>query len=1577
MSGIINKSKSVDSTNNAFSPVPNKDSFPWKRVENNKDVPIPPPSNEEKASLPRIDKKKETLYSAYDSFLDDKRNTYLSESTFTFDTFNRTPYNDDSEYEPIVENQMAIITNEQPKPQRYSMLSSLAPIKHVSLEKPAIAMASHTYEYTEDDDENDAIDAYQDYSYVSYESDNDSAPPLQNQLNNENESSKNVDRKVIEKKIEERIESYKNNLYLSSSDSESMEDYSLEFHGKTGRDSKEDIVDNVAKKLKKDDNTNEVKVDSDKKMEKSDNDKAPKEKKEDAHKSQGQLEREKAAREAEEIAALKPSYVGQIQIKPVVNEITPQMMVDAEKDATKDADDSLANLKPQYVENVTIQPNVVSINESMIKQPSHSIYISSKELENMNENSDVEDSQDLSRGKGKTGSESDDEFYKTREGLKNMSIDEINKNELTKEKEDSETSSMDHDDPRRLDSVVDIKKVDSEDKPKTELKTENMNVPKKQPKMESTKTHHIQSSRSVRQQSFLEDNERENKVLEHPNPLIYSGYLEKLSTHGRFQKRLFRFDGLIFTCLTQNKQKIPHNSNLLKFQPLFVKDGTEESYQFVESIGTFYPSNPVSPEIINPLVAVEKSNSSAGVPDLKSRQYYYPKWMLNIHEIESIQPLLNIQNYAGDRNDINEILRTNKPMQNELTFIINTRKISYILRAPNDRDFNRWMYMLNRMKETYIELQEETFNPYPTVPRPKFKAFPPPPDSPPPPELLAHRFRDVQDYALTVFGFPLVVPEYLLMEANKALIVQICKDIRDPYFRRIALLKVWNICFTDLLCIDNNVSNNAVIIPVNKAIMAKEGPKLPQLPANQAVNFGLPNGMGVGVPNNLMNIKSGTRNQMGIPIATPALNSPMVGPQGMISPMMGPQGIISPRIGPQGMISPKMQGMISPRVGPVVLSPQVGPQVVVSPKVGPVVLSPQVGPQVVVSPKVGPVVLSPQIGPQVVVSPKVGPVVLSPQIGPQVVVSPKMMALQGIDPQAMIPGIGSPRNGPVMAPGIGSPRAGPVMAGIGSPRAGPVMAGIGSPRAGPVMAPGIGSPHAGAIDAGMISPRIAIQDLKSPRAGPVGMGLPSIMLNNNNSVSTLNRNGTRPEDISLLNDSMHLPPNAMINNSMINNSMINNSMINNSMINNSMSIDPNIKELMNYGNKEENGNEDDDRFFLPKNEDGSLNPFIGNNSVIGKTDSSLHYKKLSLMDVGGNFNNLYKALGNENGSTTPKKASKLASTDHFAQELELLDSMNNSMSMNKNGFDPRQVSMTNILSGLSKNNIPDDSIMTEDISVSFNQNSLSRVIFEASHSNNNNNTLTRNNYDPTQNILNKSLFEGSQNSLKRNYFDDGTLDRTSTLDRLHSTIDRKPDGTLDRTKGEGTLDRTKTNGSPKKIEIPIDPELLHCLTAMLRIIHRLSGSCFREEQKSSESIPPPVPKWYYQFCVKSFPSFARLSQNHVINYLECMEEEYSANGYQELPDQYYRIKVALDSFIEATRAWERVVNDWKRDIIHRKQINHKRISFDDDDSIMKVVRINDVLRVNLLLKDHIEENARRETSKLRKLFQPPQPKKTK
>jgi len=137
--------------------------------------------------------------------------------------------------------------------------------------------------------------------------------------------------------------------------------------------------------------------------------------------------------------------------------------------------------------------------------------------------------------------------------------------------------------------------------------------------------------------SFLaNEQEQDIKVLEHPNPLIYSGFLEKLSTHGRFQRRLFRFDGLILTCLSQNKQKIPNNTNLLNFPPVFLKDGTQESTEFVQSIGTFYPNNPVMPEIVSPLVAIEKTISPSGVPDLKAHQYYYPK----VGKI-----LFNINNY--------------------------------------------------------------------------------------------------------------------------------------------------------------------------------------------------------------------------------------------------------------------------------------------------------------------------------------------------------------------------------------------------------------------------------------------------------------------------------------------------------------------------------------------------------------------------------------------------------------------------------------------------------------------------------------------------------------------------------------------------------------------------------------------------------------------------------------------------------------------------------------------------------------------------------------------------------------------
>jgi len=1317
MTGILknsDKTKPLNSKNkNAFSPVPSADSFPWKKVGNDK-------SNldelKSKIEPPKMEKKKDTLYSAYDSFLDDKRNTFLSESSYNFDTLNRTSYIEESEYEPIVENQMAIITNEQPKPQRYSMLSALAPLtKRVSLDKPKLTQDSQTQDsmiYSEKETSSSI-----DYSYVSYDSDYEAVdenaqPIVQNQLDIKTEL-KGVRPKSLEKKIEENIEKYKKedeNVYESASDSEiEEEDFSLRFQRDSVRDSKDVVAEAVDKKLKEVNEKDKQEKEKEKENEKE------KEVKIDKPKSKGQLEREQAAKEAKAIEALKPSYVEQTHIKPTINEITPQMVVDAEKDATKTADESISNIKPQFVKNATIQPNVASLTESMIKPPTQSIYITSKEISQLglDESSDnilkELDSPKLEqekKNKGKERSDSDEEFFKTQEELKNLSVEDEPK-EVTPPKDPS----------------------------KPLLTAPQIEPPKNMPQQQQ----HVPS--------FLaNEQEQDIKVLEHPNPLIYSGFLEKLSTHGRFQRRLFRFDGLILTCLSQNKQKIPNNTNLLNFPPVFLKDGTQESTEFVQSIGTFYPNNPVMPEIVSPLVAIEKTISPSGVPDLKAHQYYYPKWMLNIKEIESIQPLLSIQNNGIPNNDIAGILRANNQDQNELSFIITTRTISYILRAPNNRDFNRWMYILNRMKETYIELEEEFNNPIPHIERPRFKGFPPPPNNPPPPELQAKRYRNCQEYVKNNLGFTLSIPQSAFMEVNKPLVVKVCMDIRDPFYRRIALLKIWNICFTDLLSIDNNVSHNAVIIPVNKAIMAKDGPSIPMsavgpmgsglmgsgpmgpgpmgpgplmnmgnMPAGGKPE-GMPQGM-FGMPQGLMSpsmgIKSGTKNDLGIPIATPGLTSPS-GPNGPMSPNMVPPGMGVP-MGVPGLMSPNMNGPMGMKKSP---------------------------------------------------------------LG-----SPKMND--------------APENG------------------------------------------------------------IARKDSTS-----------------------------------------------------------------------SSVIEPNIKELMNYGKNDDD--DSDDEFYLPKKEDGSLKPFIGRNSVIGNTNSLLHFKKLSLMDVGGDFNSLYRALNNENNNQSQKqKVQKQGSTDHFAQELEMLDNMNNKRSqqdnMNKMGINTRQVNMTNIIPGVSKTTSmiqpPDESMMTEDISVDF--------------------PAPPNPYGQT------------------------------TLGTLNSRNDKNHEQKNEA--GKMGIAAVPSD----KIQIPVDPELVHCLTAMLRIIHRLSGSCFREEQQSFESVPPPVPRWYYQFCVKSFPSFAKLSQTHVINYLECMEEQYAINGHQELPQEYLKIQEALESFIKATRAWERVVNDWKRDIIHRKHLNHKKISFDDDDSIMKVVRINDVLRVNLLLKDHIEENARKETSKLRKFFyQPPRPQKS-
>ncbi|KAG4105236.1 hypothetical protein H8356DRAFT_1071161 [Neocallimastix lanati (nom. inval.)] len=1474
MTGILKNSK--EQTNQkAFSPVPTADSFPWKKVNNGNTEFINSTSYyQNKIEPPKMDEnKKDTLYSAYDSFLDDKRNTYLSESSYTFDTLNRNSYAEENEYEPIVEKQMAIITNEQPKPQRYSMLSALAPLtKHVSLDKPKLVQESHSQNQDSVRYTDEESSLYNDYSYVSYESDyeagDENAQPLpKNQLDLKVDGINDAT-KSLEKKIEENIEKYKKeeeNIYVSDSDSEIIEeDFSLRFQRDSVRESKDIVAEVVKQKLKEVNGKNEDNNKNDDDKEKKVEDAEKKEEKNEVKKSKGQLEREKAAKEAKEIEALKPSYVEQTNIKPIVNELTSNMFVDAEKDAIEKANESITNIKPQFVGNITIQPNVASLTSNMIKPPTQSIYVTSKEIASLGLNIDESsDKIEPKKDKGKERSDSDEEFYRANEDLRNLSLND---------KKDDTSMTREINQNQNTPPVPKTSAPASAPAPAP--------APEKKPLLTAPQ---IEPPRSMPHgqagiPQFLLDTEKQYKVLDHPNPLIYSGYLEKLSTHGKFQRRLFRFDGLILTCLSQNKQKVPSNTSLLNFQPLFLQDGTQESFEFLGSIGRFYPNDPVNPELINPLVATEKQGNDYGIPDLKAHQYYYPKWMLNIHDIESIQPLLSIQTNNRNGEDLNNILRSNNQDQNENTFIITTNKISYILRAANSREFNRWMYLLNRMKETYIDLENEMMNPQPSVEGPKFKQFPPPPAYPPPPELQAKRYKNSQEYVENNLGFSLSFPSSAGASANKPLIAQICQDVRNPYYRRIALLKVWNVCFTDLLSIDTSVSINAVIIPINK--------QKPEGISNgfNGMNMNGPSGMGMGpagmsgIPMGLMSPGMG---QSG-PSGKSGMMTPDMGPPKMKGMDGTPMGIMSPSMGPPGMNGTPM-GIMSPSMGPPGMNGT--PMGIMSPSMGPPGMNGMGKPM-------GMNMGTPKMKPNMngMETPMGTPSMMSPNMGP-----PGMNMKPGMN------------NTPMGTPSMMSPSMGPPGMNM---KSGMNNNAMGTPSMGP---PGMN------MKPGMNNNAMNSPSMMSPSMGPPGMkgtpmGVPGLMgmkkkspLGEGNEFGELN--GMSP----MLNDSplnMKYTPGGNGNNGRKESF--------------GSDIRPNIKELMNYGNKgDDSDNEEEDRFYLPKKEDGTLRPFLGRNSVIGNTNSLLHFKKLSLMDVGGDFNSLYRALGNNNtdetsSPATKPKVSKQQSTDHFAQELEMLDKMNNKNNqqndMSKLGIDSRQVNMTNIIPGKSKTQSmiqPEDSMMTEDIHLDF--------------------PVPPNPYSKIANDINE------KNGMNANQ-------KQQIAEPTHPQ---------------------------EKIEIPVDPELLHCLTAMLRIIHRLSGSCFREEQKSFESVPPPVPKWYYQFCVKSFPSFAKLTQTHVINYLECMEEKYTINGLKELPVEYMKIQESLESFIKATRAWERVVTDWKRDIIHRKHLNHKKIDFDDDDSIMKVVRINDVLRVNLLLKDHIEENARKETSKLRKFFLPP------
>ncbi|KAJ3208301.1 hypothetical protein HDU67_006815 [Dinochytrium kinnereticum] len=163
--------------------------------------------------------------------------------------------------------------------------------------------------------------------------------------------------------------------------------------------------------------------------------------------------------------------------------------------------------------------------------------------------------------------------------------------------------------------------------------------------------------------------------------VIFSGYLFKQNRRGQFQKRLFRFDGLLLICLSPKKHRLPEHINLLTFDPAR-HSKTSVSNEFISALGRFYPTNPPMPALTNPLIAsYSEGRSESSNPDVYTKYYHMPKWIIPTAAMQSIHS-------SPSKDPESKAART---------FVIHTQNREYVLRAPTAAEFRRWSFLLSRM----------------------------------------------------------------------------------------------------------------------------------------------------------------------------------------------------------------------------------------------------------------------------------------------------------------------------------------------------------------------------------------------------------------------------------------------------------------------------------------------------------------------------------------------------------------------------------------------------------------------------------------------------------------------------------------------------------------------------------------------------------------------------------------------------------------------------------------------------------------------------------------------------------------
>ena len=162
--------------------------------------------------------------------------------------------------------------------------------------------------------------------------------------------------------------------------------------------------------------------------------------------------------------------------------------------------------------------------------------------------------------------------------------------------------------------------------------------------------------------------------------LIFSAYLYKKNRHGRFQRRLFRCDGVSLMCFSPGTIKLPPGRSVLQIDSKrLLRHGPEQLTKDLKKalVKCYLTDGAISRITLNPMLA-KMEDSKNGSPDLKATGVYTPKWVIPISGIK-------------------QVVRADPGNSDPLIFSISNDKREYTVRAPNAEWLERWMSLLHRI----------------------------------------------------------------------------------------------------------------------------------------------------------------------------------------------------------------------------------------------------------------------------------------------------------------------------------------------------------------------------------------------------------------------------------------------------------------------------------------------------------------------------------------------------------------------------------------------------------------------------------------------------------------------------------------------------------------------------------------------------------------------------------------------------------------------------------------------------------------------------------------------------------------